>query len=174
MLFRSLILKEWDHEVDQWILRLNLLSEWCPELELPPILDTDRRHLIEQVCHGAFSYKDIKDKPVKGVVKSWLSGAQQALLDKHAPERLALGNGRSPKVAYEKGAPPHIALRIQELYDVQTTPRIAMGRVAVLVHVLAPNMRPVQITQDLVNFWREHYPQVKKELQRKYPKHEWR
>jgi ATP-dependent helicase HrpB len=169
-----LILKEWDHEVEQWILRLNLLSEWCAELALPPIREADRRHLVEQVCHGAFSYKEIKDKPVKGVVKAWLSGAQQTLLDKHAPERLALGNGRSPKIAYEKGAPPHIALRIQELYDVKSTPRIAMGRVPVLVHVLAPNMRPVQITQDLVSFWSEHYPKVKQELQRKYPKHEWR
>ena len=68
----------------------------------------------------------------------------------------------------------HIAVRIQELYDVKTTPRIAMGRVPVLLHILAPSMRPVQITQDLVGFWRDHYPRIKSELQRKYPKHEWR
>src|SRR6185369_2943186 len=84
-----LLLKEWDHSVDQWILRLNLLSQWCPELGLPPISDQDRQHLIEQLCHGAFSYKEIKDKPVKPVVKSWLSSAQQEQLDKHAPERLS-------------------------------------------------------------------------------------
>jgi ATP-dependent helicase HrpB len=96
------------------------------------------------------------------------------LLNKHAPERLTLANGRTPKVNYEVGAPPHIAVRIQELYDVNTTPRIALGRIAVLVHILAPNMRPVQITQDLEGFWREHYPRVKQELQRKYPKHQWR
>jgi ATP-dependent helicase HrpB len=65
-------------------------------------------------------------------------------------------------------------LRIQELFGVTQTPRIAMGRVPVLAHILAPNMRPVQITQDLANFWREQYPKVKQELQRKYPKHEWR
>jgi ATP-dependent helicase HrpB len=63
---------------------------------------------------------------------------------------------------------------LQELYDVKQAPRIAMGRVRLLIHILAPNMRPVQITQDLVNFWLEHYPKVKSELQRKYPKHEWR
>ena len=108
------------------------------------------------------------------MVKSWLSHSQQELLDKHAPERLTLANGRTPKVAYEAGAPPHIAVRIQELYDVNTSPHIAMGRVPVLVHILAPNMRPVQITQDLAGFWREHYPRVKQELQRKYPKHAWR
>ncbi len=70
--------------------------------------------------------------------------------------------------------PPYIALRIQELYEVNNSPSIAMKRVPVLVHILAPNMRPVQITQDLPNFWREHYPKIKQELQRRYPKHEWR
>jgi len=60
------------------------------------------------------------------------------------------------------------------LFDVKDTPKIAMGRVAVSVHILAPSMRPVQVTHDLANFWREHYPRIKSELQRKYPKHEWR
>jgi ATP-dependent helicase HrpB len=170
----NLILKEWDHTVEQWILRLNLLSKWCPEFELPPILDDDRRHLIEQVCHGAIGYKDIKDREVRPVVQSWLSHAQRELLDKHAPERLSLGNGRTPKVSYEASNPPHIAMRIQELYDVTQTPKIAMGRVPVLVHILTPGMKPVQVTQDLANFWREHYPKIKSELQRRYPKHEWR
>jgi len=50
--------------VDQWILRLNLLGQWCPELDLPPVQEEDRRHLIEQFCQGAISYKDIKEKPV--------------------------------------------------------------------------------------------------------------
>jgi ATP-dependent helicase HrpB len=169
-----LTLNDWDHAAEQWILRLNLLSQWCPEFALPPIGDEDRRHLVEQICHGAFGYKDIKDKPVKPVLKAWLSSAQQDLLDKHVPERLKLSNGKTPKISYELGNPPHIALRIQELYDVNTTPKIAMGRIPILVHVLAPNTRPVQITQDLAGFWREHYPRLKQELKRKYPKHEWR
>jgi ATP-dependent helicase HrpB len=170
----NLVLKEWDHTVEQWILRLNLLSKWCPEFELPPIADDDRRHLIEQICHGAIGYKDIKDREVKPVVQSWLSHAQRELLDKHAPERLSLPNGRTPKVSYDAGNPPHIAMRIQELYDVTQTPKIALGRVPVLVHILTPGMKPVQVTQDLANFWREHYPRLKSELQRRYPKHEWR
>ncbi len=170
----NLTLKEWDHGVEQWILRLNLLSKWCPEFELPPITDEDRRHLIEQICHGAIGYKDIKDRDVKPVVQSWLSHAQRELLDKHAPERLSLPNGRTPKVSYEASNPPHIAMRIQELYDVTQTPKIALGHVPVLVHILTPGMKPVQVTQDLANFWREHYPRLKSELQRKYPKHEWR
>ncbi|MBE0544397.1 MAG: ATP-dependent RNA helicase [Verrucomicrobia bacterium] len=167
-------LPKWDHAVEQWLLRLRLLGEHCADLQLPPITEEDRKHIIEQLCHGAVSYKDIKEREVKPVVMSWLSHAQRELLDKHAPERLNLPNGRTPKVTYEAGNLPHIALRIQELYDVTQTPRIAMGRVPVLVHILTPGMKPVQITQDLANFWREHYPRIKSELQRKYPRHLWR
>ena len=169
-----LVLPHWDHQVDQWLLRLNLLARWCPELQLPPVTDDDRQHLIEQLCHGAVSFKDLKDRPVKPVIEAWLSTAQKALLDKHAPERLSLPNGRNPKVTYASDGAPFIALRIQELFDVTATPRIALDRVSVVVHILAPSMRPVQITQDLAGFWRDHYPRLKQELQRKYPKHQWR
>ncbi len=167
-------LPNWDHSVEQWLLRLQLLCKHCPELQLPPIGEEDKKHIVEQLCHGATSYKDIKEREVKPVVMSWLSAAQRDLLDKHAPERLTLSNGKTPKVSYETGANPHVSMRIQELYDVTQTPRVAMGRVPVLVHILTPGMKPIQITQDLANFWREHYPRIKSELQRKYPKHEWR
>ena len=82
-------LKLWDHAVDQWILRLNLLADWCPDFELPKLGEADRVTLIEQVCYGATSYREIKERPVWPVVKSWLSPAQQSLLDDFAPERLA-------------------------------------------------------------------------------------
>jgi ATP-dependent helicase HrpB len=167
-------LPNWDHSVEQWLERLNFLCENCPELQLPPFADGDKKHIIEQLCHGAVSYKDIKECEVKPVVMSWLSQSQRGLLDKHAPERLTLPNGRTPKLNYETGRPPFISLRIQELYDVNETPKIAMGRVPVVVHILTPGMKPVQVTQDLPNFWREHYPKIKSELQRKYPKHFWR
>ena len=81
-------LPNWDHSVEQWLARLDLLCQHCPELQLPPITDDDRSIIIEQLCHGAVSYKDIKEREVKPVVMSWLSAAQQELLDKHAPERL--------------------------------------------------------------------------------------
>ncbi len=167
-------LPSWDHSVEQWLLRLRLLCQHCPELQLPPITDDDKEHLVEQLCQGAVSYKEIKEREVKPVVMSWLSHAQRALLDKNAPERLSLANGRTPKVTYAAGGPPHIALRIQELYEVNQTPKIALGRVPVVVHILTPGMKPIQITQDLGNFWREQYPKIKAELQRRYPKHEWR
>jgi ATP-dependent helicase HrpB len=167
-------LPNWDHHVEQWLLRLKLICQQCADLQLPPITDDDKKAIIEQLCHGAVSYKDIKEREVKPVVMSWLSHAQRELLDKHAPERLTLSNGRTPKVNYEEGRAPFISLRIQELYGVTQTPKIALGRVAVTVHILTPGMKPIQVTSDLANFWREHYPKIKSELQRRYPKHEWR
>jgi ATP-dependent helicase HrpB len=167
-------LPNWDHSVEQWLARLDFLCANCPELQLPPFIDDDKTHVIGQLCLGAVSYKDIKEREVKPVVMSWLSAAQKELLDKHAPERLSLPNDRTPKVVYEKGKSPFISLRIQELYDVNQTPKIAMGRVPVTVHILTPGMKPIQVTQDMPSFWREHYPKIKSELQRKYPKHFWR
>jgi ATP-dependent helicase HrpB len=167
-------LPKWDHNVEQWILRLNLLAEWLPDLQLPSIRADDRRHIIEQLCLGALSYKDFKDREVKPVVQSWLSWDQRQLVEKQSPERVTLTNGRTPKVTYAADGPPYISMRIQELFGVTETPRIAMGRIPLSIHILAPSMRPVQVTHDLANFWREHYPRIKSELQRKYPKHEWR
>jgi ATP-dependent helicase HrpB len=167
-------LPNWDHSVEQWLARLDFLCANCPELQLPPFTDDDKVHVIGQLCLGAVSYKDIKERAVKPVVMSWLSAAQKELLDRHAPERLSLPNDRTPKVVYEKDKSPFISLRIQELYDVNQTPKIAMGRVPVTVHILTPGMKPIQVTQDMPSFWREHYPKIKSELARKYPKHFWR
>jgi ATP-dependent helicase HrpB len=169
-----LVLKQWDHAVEQWILRLNRLAEWCPELGLPPLTMQDRQHLFGQICLGARGAKDVKDGQVWPVVKGWLSQEQAALLDQHAPERITLSNGRTPKVIYDSANPPYIAVQIQHLYGMRKRVTIAMGRVNVLIHILAPSQRPVQITDDLSSFWDHAYAQVKKELQRKYPKHEWR
>ena len=170
----TLVLKQWDQAVEQWILRVNRLAGWCPDLRLPTITDDGRQAMIQQVCLGGVSYKDIKDKDVWPVVKSWLTHAQQAMVEKYVPERIELSNGRRAKIAYAVDRDPSIAVKIQDLYDVVDTPRIAMGRVRLVVQILGPNQRPVQVTQDLANFWKEHYPRVKQELKRKYPKHEWR
>jgi ATP-dependent helicase HrpB len=169
-----LLLPNWDHHVEQWLVRLELLCKHAADLQLPAITEDDKKHIIAELCHGAVSYKDIKEREVKPVVMSWLSHPQRELLDKHAPERLTLSNGRTPKVTYEPGRAPFISLRIQELYDVNQTPKIALGRVPVTVHILTPGMKPIQVTQDLASFWRDHYPKIKSELARKYPKHLWR
>ena len=168
------VLKNWDEAVEQWILRVNWLHEWVPELEIPAIGEDDRRALVEQICHGAVSYKEIKDKAVWPVVKGWLRGQQQAWVEEYAPERMELPAGRRAKVTYRMDGPPTLAARIQDLYGVKEGLWIAKHRVPVRIEVLAPNQRPVQVTENLATFWRETYPKLKQELQRKYPKHEWR
>lgn len=168
------VLKSWDDAVDQWIMRVNLVAEWFPEWELPPITEADRRMLVEQVCHGAVSYKEIKERAVWPVVKSWLSQSQADLVEQYAPERVEMPNGRKFKIAYAGKASPTIGVRIQDLYGVEGEVRIAGGRIPLVIQVLAPNQRPIQVTQNLSNFWKESYPKLKQELQRKYPRHEWR
>ncbi|MEI6561776.1 MAG: ATP-dependent helicase HrpB [Verrucomicrobiota bacterium] len=167
-------LEHWDHAVDQWIVRLNRLREWMPELELPTLGPDDRAALIEQLCYGAATYKEIKERAVWPVVKSWLSHQQEAMLEKYAPERLEMPNARKFKIAYDPVGPPTIAVRIQDLYGVEQSLLIAAGRVPVTIQVLAPNHRPIQVTQNLATFWRESYPKIKQELQRRYPRHVWK
>jgi ATP-dependent helicase HrpB len=168
------VLENWNESVEQWILRVNRLREWMPELALPVIGAEDRDAMIELICHGAFSYKEIKDRPVFPIVKSWLSRQQQSWIEELAPERVQLPRGRNVKVSYSTDGAPTIAARIQDLYGIKEALWIANRRVAVRIQVLAPSNRPVQITDNLAVFWRETYPRLKQELQRKYPKHEWR
>jgi ATP-dependent helicase HrpB len=92
-------------------------------------------------------------------------------LDRQAPERLTLRGGREVKVHYDHGKPPWIESRLQDFFGVRETPRL--GKVPVVVHLLAPNRRPVQVTSDLAGFWERLYPQVRRELSRRYPKHKW-
>ncbi len=170
----KLKLEAWDESVEQWIVRVNRLAEWFPELEVNPITDADRATLIEQICYGELGYKDIRDKPVMPVLRDWLTAEQLAVIDEYLPERLVMANGRRSRIAYAKEGPPVLSARIQELYGVEGKFTLGHGRVPVKIEVLAPNQRPIQVTDDLSNFWREQYPKVKAELSRRYPRHEWR
>jgi len=167
-------LKLWNNTVEQWIERVNFVAREFPEMQFPPVDEAGKLLLLEQICHGATSYKEIKDRPVWPIVKSWLSTAQQTSLDDLAPERIKLAGGRAAKITYGDTAGPTIAARIQDLYDTPRGLAVGRGRKILRIQVLAPNHRPIQITNDLETFWREGYPKIRKELQRKYPKHEWR
>jgi ATP-dependent helicase HrpB len=96
-----------------------------------------------------------------------------AEIERLAPAEIELPTGKRHRLAYEQGKPPILAVRIQELFGIRETPRVAGGRVSVLLHLLGPNHRPQQVTDDLSSFWANTYPQVKKELRRRYPKHAW-
>lgn len=167
-------LEGWGERADQFIIRLNCLSKWMPELELPPITEDDRRLLVEQICHGCTAYRQLKDKDVFPALHQWLSPMQRDLLDRFAPERIPLKQDRSAKVTYDEKQAPSISVVLQHLYDINENPKIADQRVTVVVHLLSPAQRPIQTTGDLGRFWKEGYPAVRTQLKGRYPKHEWR
>ncbi|AKC82544.1 helicase [Verrucomicrobia bacterium IMCC26134] len=172
-----IVIEAWDESIEQWITRVNRLAEWFPELEVNPLTEADRATLIEQVCYGELGARAVKDKEksaIMEVLRDWLTAEQLAVLDDYLPERLTMANGRKAKLEYAKEGPPVMAARIQELYGIDGRFTLGHGRVPVKIHVLAPNYRPIQVTDDLTSFWRDMYPTVKTELSRRYPRHEWR
>ncbi|MCH8541785.1 MAG: ATP-dependent helicase HrpB [Opitutales bacterium] len=169
------VLKNWTQEVDQFIARVNSLSSWFPEYEIPSLGEEEIRFVVTGICHGAFSVKEIKDRPVLPAFQDWLPPEQRGALDQLCPPTLALPNGRRRKLRYQNDAtPPILSARIQELYDIPGNLTIAEGRSGLSYEILAPNQRPVQITADLAAFWENSYPAIRKELKGRYPKHEWR
>lgn len=167
-------LPRWDDGVNQWIERVRFLARACPDLGLPAFDEEARRAAVRALCEGAASYRDIKDRDAGAAVRGVLPPAQQRQVEKHAPDKLPLPGGARGRVVYAADGPPRLAARIQDLYGLTETPRLAMGRVPISVDILGPNFRSVQITSDLARFWKETYPGIRKALQRKYPRHEWR
>jgi len=102
-----------------------------------------------------------------------LSAPARRLLDEIAPDRVRLPGGRNVRVHYEPDQPPWIASRLQDFFGMRATPAVARGAVPLVVRLLAPNQRPVQMTSDLAGFWERLYPTVRKELARRYPRHAW-
>lgn len=172
----NLNLKNWDAVVENWIQRVNFVARHCPETEIAPIDDEARQLLIEQICHGALSYKEIKDRPVLNAVKEWISPEQIYYIDTYAPAEITLPNRhRASKIRYEADGRAIIASKLQDFYDVPgSTLRVANGQVPLLIELLAPNQRPAHLTDDLDGFWEGAYKHVRKDLAGRYPKHEWR
>ncbi len=169
----KLVLKKWDKSVDQWIARVNTLARYAENLEVPRINAEARLMIYEELCRGATSYRDIKNREVKPALKSWLSSSQKALLDHFVPERMPLSKERSVKVVYHENESPKISVVIQQLFPIKKTPVLGDGSVPLRIEVLGPNQRPVQITEDLEGFWKRSYADVRTQLRGRYPKHAW-
>lgn len=169
-------LKNWDAEVEHWIERVNFVARHCPETEIAPIDLDARQLLIEQICHGANSYKAIKDRPVLPTVQEWVRPEQMYYIENYAPEAIELPRRkRSARIRYEADGRAVIASKLQDFYDVKGSGlRIANGKVPLLIELLAPNGRPAHLTDDLDGFWAGAYHHVRKDLAGRYPKHEWR
>lgn len=153
-------------ELDQFQARLAFASEHA---SIPKI---DVEAAFRALCGGLRSFAEVK-AAAPSLIPALEQRAGSRLLNEIAPARIRLPNGRQTKVNYEFGKPPWIASRLQDFLGLGETPRIARGKVPLVVHLLAPNKRPVQTTTDLAGFWQRLYPQVRRELSRRYPKHAW-
>lgn len=172
----SLKLKHWNPSVESWINRVNFVANNCPETEVSSIDAEARTLIIEQICHGALSYKEIKDCSVLNTVKDWIHPEQYYYIETYAPIEIILpGRNRPMRIRYEEEGRAIIASKLQDFYDVPgSLLRVANGKVPLLIELLAPNQRPVHITEDLDGFWNGAYQQVRKDLAGRYPKHVWR
>lgn len=136
----------------------------------------DPESVLRQLCEGLRSLEELRRAASGGgfeaAVRAQL-GNRASLLDRLAPEFLTLPGGRRARIHYPDGAPPYVASRLQDFFGMTGTPRIGPDNTPLVVRLLAPNQRPVQVTQDLKGFWERLYPQVRRELMRRYPKHPW-
>ena len=162
-----------DAEQLNYLARVRSLAGWMPQLELPDLAGDPWPRLLPSLCQGCVSLEDVKRASIVDAVRALLTPQQIQAVERETPERIQVPSGSWIKVDYDPGKAPVLAVRIQEVFGLKLTPRVAGGRVPVLLHLLAPSMRPQQITQDLASFWANTYPEVKKELKRRYPKHAW-
>ncbi len=139
---------------------------------LAPIEETQVRAAFIELCYGLRSFSQLKEAtaPFITILTRFIDGQH---LNRVAPAKLRLPGGRETKVHYDRDKPPWIASRLQDFFGLRETPRVGGGKVPVVVQLLAPSNRPVQTTSDLAGFWERLYPQLRKELGRRYPKHKW-
>jgi ATP-dependent helicase HrpB len=167
------VLPDGESAAGKFLLRWQCLLAWRPELELPAFDDNLMREHLPSLCRGRKSLAELRAANWLDLLRSSFTYAQLQTLDREAPDTIEVPTGSRIALTYELGRPPILAVRIQELFGLAETPRIAGGRVKVLLHLLSPNYRPQQVTDDLSSFWANGYPQVRKDLRGRYPKHSW-
>lgn len=160
-------------DVDALIARLRFLAGAMPELGLPADPETLVRAAVGALAATAGSVEAVRRADVPAAVTGLLAHAQRRALEREAPPTWTLPSGRRVPVVYERDRPPRVAARIQEVFGLAATPRLAAGRVPLVLELLAPSQRPVQITDDLASFWRTTYARVRAELRGRYPRHPW-
>ncbi|ALG67271.1 ATP-dependent helicase HrpB [Beggiatoa leptomitoformis] len=162
----------------EWQARILALRTWMPELGLPDISDD---YLLAQLDTWLAAYltgmsrlSHLQKLNLTEILHACLTWTMQQHIDKHAPTHLLVPSGSHIRLQYfPDGQPPILAVRLQELFGLHTTPTIAQGRIKIMLHLLSPARQPIQVTQDLSSFWERTYADVKKELKGRYPKHYW-
>lgn len=159
-----------DEAASRLLGRIDLLRRSLPEQPWPQI---SAQPVLAEMCRGRRSVEELRKVSAVPYLLARLPYPLDRLLDEHAPESIQVPTGNRIRLQYSMDQPPVLAVRLQELFGWTDTPRIAAGRVPVVLHLLGPNYRPVQITSDLRSFWATTYFQVRKDLRVRYPKHSW-
>jgi ATP-dependent helicase HrpB len=167
----------WSDQARRLRLRMQALRAWVPELGLPDVSDA---HLLATLdawlapyLHGKRRLDALEAEELSQALAALFDHEQRRTLDAQVPDSLTVPSGQVRRLEYSPDTPPVLAVKLQELFGLADTPRVAGGRVPVTLHLLSPAGRPIQVTQDLKGFWERTYPEVKKELKGRYPKHPW-
>ena len=167
----------WSGPARELRLRVEALRGWSPDLGLPDFSDAALLASLEDWLAPALAGKRRLDGLQPAELSDALAGrlgfALRRVLDEQAPAAITVPSGMQRRITYAADAPPVLAVKLQELFGLADTPRIANGRVALTLHLLSPGGKPMQVTQDLRSFWERTYPEVRRELKGRYPKHPW-
>ena len=174
---RGLDALPWSDAARRLRLRIQALRSWMPELNLPDVADAHLLATLEDWLaphlEGKRSLDALGAEALSQALAAMLDYGQRQQLDAHAPDQLLVPSGQQRRLEYAPDEPPVLAVKLQELFGLADTPRVGGGRVPVTLHLLSPAGRPIQVTQDLKGFWERTYPDVKKELKGRYPRHPW-
>ncbi len=150
----------------------DILEAFLARLAFARFAAPDIETVLRDLCMGAHSFADLR-AAARNFMPLLEQSVDTRLLNEIAPVAIRIGNGRSAKVHYEHDRPPWISSRLQDFFGMRETPRIGPEKTPLVIHLLAPNQRAVQTTTDLAGFWERLYPQVRRELMRRYPRHAW-
>lgn len=172
------LLLDFNEEVEQLIFRIQSLKTWNPEQDWPNwsvvSLCENAKDWLDPYLNNISKNEDLKKLDLIQILQHSLSFEQQQLLNELAPSKISVPSGSQIPIEYKsEGETPLLSVRLQELFGLLETPKVNRGKVPVLIEMLSPGYKPVQLTQDLKSFWANGYFEVKKELKRRYPKHKW-
>jgi ATP-dependent helicase HrpB len=160
-------------EAESFVSRCRFLAQAMPGLGLPSWGREDWLALLKDLAWGKTGIDELRRADLLGALRSRLTWAQRQALDREAPERVEVPSGSRITLDYPEEGAPALAVKIQEVFGWRRGPRLAADRVPVVLHLLGPHGRPLQVTSDLESFWANGYPEVRKEMRGRYPKHHW-
>ena len=178
----GLVALPWTEGLRQWQAREVSLRQWMPELGLPDLSDAALQATLDDWLKPAFAGKTrldaLSEAELGEALKSPLAWGLRQQVERLAPARITVPSGMERRIDYaldHEGAPqpPVLAVKLQELFGLADTPRVADGRVPLTLHLLSPGGKPLQVTGDLRSFWNRTYPEVRKEMKGRYPRHPW-